>query len=270
MPELTDEQLERVRDLTERTADRVEKYHTEEWQQKAHAGLYRSIGSHARRHAIFSLITGTPDTVRQSFEQSAHGYVDCVKMAQVELQPGKLATLTGAPIKLAKAFYTGVLSGDDETLSRVAETALDLPFEVEVPYDEVDETITFDADKYHLALALAAVAADQPETATDHAEQLRAANVDNEGVNELHFRASIEFVEGMVDRDADMVEQGIRSMIERHERQYDPQNVSDKIACLEATSFLVLARKRGLDVAVDSEFIPGDYVEWLLAEWTDD
>ncbi|WP_265110036.1 hypothetical protein [Halosolutus halophilus] len=82
-----------------------------------------------------------------------------------------------------------------------------------------------------------------------------------ENHDQLHGQAIIDVARGIDTGNAALLEQGIESMLEYHDRQRHEDNVIDLIMSPEATALHIVARERGYDVEIDSESIPTELVE---------
>lgn len=254
----------------------------EEWKRKANhqiteKGLEQGDGNptahgfaagRAKNTALYAVLLGDVGESRDWFRTAAEQHRACgVGWLSPDVE---LGALKGTVSELTDGLHAAVLSGDASLVRTVAETILDV--EREQPYTMTDGTTTtveLDADRYFYAKGFAAVALGESDLAADYLDGLREANRDNDsdGTRHLRMAAGVAFIDGMLSESAERVTEGIERMLDRHVRKLPGEpEVGEDAICIEATSFLVFAKENGLEVEVDTEFIPFDYVEALVSD----
>ncbi|WP_255192249.1 Imm49 family immunity protein [Natronobeatus ordinarius] len=80
-----------------------------------------------------------------------------------------------------------------------------------------------------------------------------------------YFGALWHALTGIVDRDEQAFEDGIAQFLEWHDDNVDFENKTsaDDLVCLPVLTLVVLARRDGMDVSVDSPYVP-DCVDDLV------
>lgn len=261
MREFDDEQRERIRSLKERYEERIEKREgrlqrgevIDEKLPFVHSGF----ASHNHKIGISSVGLGDIETAREHFSLASREYRTSVREARK--REGDLHTFRNIPMTLVNGVYSAALAGNGELARTLSGEILELPPEMRPPHEFVDESVTFHPDKYYLARCLAGAVLDRVDQAD--LEELEAINEDKPPVDALYGQAILDFARGLDEDEPALVERGVESMLEHHDRELDEENVVDVLMCPQATALLVLARQRGYDVEIDSEFVPEDLVE---------
>lgn len=81
-----------------------------------------------------------------------------------------------------------------------------------------------------------------------------------EAFNRAYYLPQATAIEAIGEGDAAAVEAAIEGLLEFHEEFVigsPDTNVVDEAVAFDACAYLALARQRGLDIAVDSEYVPG-------------
>lgn len=158
---------------------------------------------------------------------------------------------------LTEAVVNAVLSRSSGCLEEVTSEILELDSSVR---DLIEENggnpLTFDTCKL-----LAAVSAGQDELASEYVEQVRTTATDSDSA----FSSALPgenpplagACEGLLDGDAAAVTDAVEAMLAAHDENVgdDPRGFRE-IVDRTAAAMLVLARDRGLDVTVDSRYVP--------------
>lgn len=267
MTSLTEEVRGKVRKRKDRIRREKEERSWEERPERAPAA-HTGVALDARAVALYSVLLGEFEQASEWLGSAAEHY-HASGASRLEVNVDLLSTLRNAPHQLVTGLYMAVLAGDESVIREIADTILEMDREHSYQlHDGSFTTVDLDADDYHHARCLAAIAIDDRERAADRLERLQEAIGDQpEGASAEHFARNAAVVDGILDPDPDRITSAIREELAHHERELpgDPE-ISEDLICVEATAMLVLARRAGLAVEVDSEFVPTDYVEWLLPE----
>lgn len=259
MTDLTDGQRERVRRILNLAPDRVDErlQRLEESEVVEHnvPSSYRGVGMKCEKVAVCQVCEGDVALAQEWFTQAARIYR---RAAAAALERPPFATsYRRVPMTLVEALYASACAGTDPTPREIASAILELD-----PTDGVEDVegdIAFKRDKYVFARCLAGAVLDRVEQ--EDLEELEAVNQGKKEVDQLHGQAIIDVARGIDAGNAALLEQGIESMLEYHDRQRHEDNVIDLSMSPEATALHIVAREKGYDVEIDSESIPTELVE---------
>lgn len=261
MPRLDERQRDRLRSLRQRYEEGIEKRKgrlrrgevLEEKLPFAHSSMadeYRTVG-------ITNIGLGEFEAARDAFEEAATWYRTSAREAR--RREGDTHTFRKPPMTLAAGVYAAALAGAVDEARSFAESIRFLDPEAEPPHDFIDEPLSFHPDKYYFAPCLAGAVLDSVDPAD--VDSLEEINEEKPTVDALYGEAAIRFARGVRTDDPGLVEQGIRSMLEYHERTLDEENVVALVMAPEATGLLAIARHLGYDVEIESGFVPERFVE---------
>lgn len=211
--------------------------------------VHYSVGVRYHGVGAFHIALGELDPAREAFADAARHYLS----AAVESRPYRREPPTdkwrNEPIRLVRGLYCAVVAGTDDTLSECAREMLSL---------DDDYLERYPAQLFYRAKALAAVVLDD-DRQREFVEAFEAA-VDPHFVPDDEAIARV--CRGLLDAEESAVVGGVEDLLEHHRDRIDGEPDSkSEVLSLPATALLVLARDRGLDAWVDSEFVPDVLVE---------
>lgn len=157
-------------------------------------------------------------------------------------------------LPLIRGLQTAILSGDSALIDEATNTAIK-----EATSPTVDQLPGAEANPRISAIAaLASVL--NGENPSNHLERLssRVESADRPHDKTL-YPPMDTIIDGLHRRDDDAVEQGIKALEDYHEEFIvgsDVSHFTEKAVNIDACTFIVLARRFGLDVRVQSKYIP--------------
>ncbi|WP_224448653.1 hypothetical protein [Haloprofundus salilacus] len=161
------------------------------------------------------------------------------------------------PQVFQNACYCALWSGDPNLPAKIAEQAKLLE-------QSYLEKFPNNSTKYYRAQALANIL--RGNDASDDLQRLDAALANEETP---HTAAVAMIYRGLVNSNDSTLQPGIQQLITQFEERADPASTnSSDLFAFTATAFLVLVRQQGFEFDVDSDFIPKNYIVWLLGEST--
>lgn len=264
MPELTAEQRQRVQGISKSASDRVDERldRVENGEVVDHKipSSYYGIAMKLESAGVCHFYEDDTQAARAVLARAAAMYRRAVDAARSE--PPYANAYRRCPMTLVEALYVATLAGEFGVVREIATEIIEL--EPEDGADEAVDGVAFETDKYYLATCLAgAVLGDVDRQAM---QELDSINAKKDTPDSLYGDGIIEFARGIASEEPEHFQAAIRSVDEYHELTLNGENVVDLIMAKEATALYILARRRGYDVQVDSEFIPDSLVEACLSD----
>lgn len=150
---------------------------------------------------------------------------------------------------LLNYLYCALLADDGAVVSEAAKIALN----TDIDHYEGFSTLW----RYHYMNALAAIILDTG-TQAEQLANLEETLDDLDGSHAAFFGALWRALAGIEARDADQFTAGIDQLLDWHDGKVDFETKTDPkdLVCRQAAALLVVARRNGMDVHVDSEYIP--------------
>lgn len=216
----------------------------------------------ARDVALYSVLTGEVEQARDWFANAADQYLAGARKRTQHDVDGD--TLNTTPLEYANALYAAILADDRDRIMDIARAVRQLDREQTLfPNSEAIET-TLRADHYWYAQGLATVVLADTEALTTCRTRLATANDANSGSIRLQYDGAVNYFDGILEDDTGTVESGLTCMLERFETDMvgAPASASDYIA-VSVTALAALARRHGLTVTINSDFIPSVLVNTI-------
>ncbi|WP_255191830.1 immunity 49 family protein [Natronobeatus ordinarius] len=216
--------------------------------------VYLSAGSKGQKIGLYKLALGSCVEAVPDFQMSAEWYYKGARETRQRRE--SLSDDFEGGMRLLKYLYSAILSGDDALLEQATEIA----FETHESHYHQFSTV----HRYHLMNALAATVQETGDQ-QHHLDELEATLDDLPDDHPQYFGALWQALTGVVDRDEQAFEDGIAQFLEWHDDNVDFENKTsaDDLVCLPVLTLVVLARRDGMDVSVDSPYVP-DCVDDLV------
>lgn len=210
--------------------------------------VQNSLGGDYRDLGIIASLLSEEAKAREQFAEATDHYLSGVRTARERQDEISKGDWESEPSILLDALYSGILSSDDELLTEVARETLAMDSEY---VTEFPETVY----KYHAAKALASVVFDAEETQT-HLDSLRDALDGLRPELAQFFGAIATVAEGIVGTHGDTVAEGVQELLDHHSSTFEgkPTRTGQAVS-VPATALVSLARRKGIDVTVESEYL---------------
>lgn len=207
--------------------------------------VYRTIGRQSQVIGLYSLSIGECEDSKVEFTTSVLWYRDALE----KLRGRRNSAWESESNNALDVLYSALLSGDEKLVSEAAKSAL------EVPDEYVDRFPTTYRYYYLKAFATAILETDDQQYYLDELEKTLG---DLDGTKEAFFEPLWAALSGLTHRDTEAFLTGIEQFLAWHHSQVDFENKTSAkdLVCRQATALIVLARQKGMDVRVESEYIP--------------
>jgi hypothetical protein len=244
--ELARERIERF----ERSIWKSEwKLENQDLSEESVSRVHDSIGRDVEKIGLYELLLGDVPAATERFEESTRRFLlkyEHKKRAELE-ENGQQGWQTQASI-LQRLLYSAMLSRNDALAADAAKNADDLvAYLHRFPEKEY---------RYHYTRALASVASQSPDE-RDRVDAFRESLDDVKPDFLPYFGSIATALDGVVEDDADLVVDGLEAFLERHDEKAseEPEKLSDHVA-KRATALVLLAKRRGLDIEIESRYVP--------------
>ena len=216
--------------------------------------VHGKLGQRLRTLGLYKLLLGNHDQAREHFKEATRRRLERVRRARALGDEISASDHRNEAHVLRKALFTAALAADEDLLTETADEtmAIDSGF-----VDRVEST-RYD---YYAAKAIASLVVDSDEV-RDHLDGLEASlDLLQSGPRE-YYRSMMETVAGIRREDAEQTATGLQGVLAVHEGdvQGDPDTCGELVS-VTATALFALAHQCGVDVEVESEFVPAEFVE---------
>lgn len=210
--------------------------------------VYNSLGGDYRALGVHFSLLGEESEAREQFTTAIDYYLSGVRTARERKDKITKGNRESEPSILLDALYSGSLSYDDDGLAEVARETLEMDAGYVTEFPETDF-------KYHAAKALASVVLDAEE-AQPHLRSLEGSLDSLRPELKQFFGAIATVVEGILVPDSDTVAEGVQQLLDHHAStvQGEPTTTKEAVS-LPATALLALARRKGIEVTIESEYL---------------
>lgn len=211
---------------------------------------HSSIGDDLRRIGLYKLLLGELSSSEEKFEEATRKkLLKYNYKSEYELEEyGRTCWQTQMSV-LEEVLYTALLARNDELTQKVVAevTKLDSAYKNEYP-----KTVYC----YYHVKALANVAIDSASQ-KEYIDALRESVADEDAHLQQYFGAVAAILDGIRIGDETRVEDGLITLLDRHaeKREGKRSSLRDHVSRRPLALFL-LARKRGLEIDIDSQYIP--------------
>ncbi len=208
---------------------------------------FYDMALHARGIGIGYVLLSEKEKSLEWFGKAADYYLKCQEKAEELKDIVEKSWQENKPLRLVDALHMAVLSKNQDRSGEIANRILDID---ENYLDEIDGT----EDWYYYAKCTAAAVLDQEHLMEEHSRKLDGV-ADKTGSREEYLPL---FVAGLSDSDRQRAENAIQGLLEDHRDRINGGRLSDdELISIEASVWYLLAEGRGLELSVDSKYIPG-------------
>lgn len=237
---LSDEELQqKIEDTTIKIDLNEDALVSEE--QDIRVGTYHMLTMEHHAMGVYRLLEGNVDAACEAFATAAdyqREYLHDVRAHRGEVD---IWREVAEPQLIEHGLWFAILSGDEAVRETIAAEAWAIP----------DAYVERFGRRWLVARAKALAALVTDESRFDEfLDGLEATAHDP--FDELLYNA----YRGIDDGDAQTVETAVERMLERHDDQVEEPRHWDEIMALGPAAIAVLAREQGLDVSVDSPYLP--------------
>lgn len=217
--------------------------------------VYSSLSKRERSIGIYYLVLGDEDEARQWFASSTSHNIAAIVEYRESAHEHEYQTWENEPLKFQDAFYTALLSQDRTVIDRVATEAANIPAIYPDAYSETRPWSDF-------VRTLSAFLRDDPtfeEHLEDLAEYATVFESSATAAMARQYEGLAGALEGLTADDPEQVAAGITAVLASQETERDSTSTKPReLVCLPAAAIYVLALMHGLDLDVDSPFIPDE------------
>jgi len=209
--------------------------------------VHLSIGNDYQQIALFKMALGNCKAAIPEFETSAEWYYDGAR--ETRERRDSLSEDFEGGTTLLKYFYSALLAGDEDLLTQATEIAFETE---ESHYHQFSET-----HRYYLLNALAATVAETGDQQA-YLDELEATLDDLPDDHDQYFGGLWRALSGIVTDDTKLFSEGVDQFLDWHDNNVNFENKTspEDLVCKQVVALLVLARRNGMDVHVDSPYIP--------------
>lgn len=204
---------------------------------------YYDMGLLSRGIAIYSLLLGKEEDALKWFEKAAEYYL-------IRIEKGKELKSVyqgNEPGVFLDALYMSVLSGNINLSAKIASGMLAMNSDFPEKFPDA-------AKSYCYVKSLAGLILNKPEVVVNSLKALVEAN---EKEKSEFFEGASKFIDGMITRNAELVNKGIEKVIKAHEKIFKKDPLTDdELVSISGTVMYLMAKKKNLEPAVKSKYIP--------------
>lgn len=203
--------------------------------------------------ASCELHLGNVEAAREWFARAAladRSYLHLVVTRWEELSSG---AQTRGGTRALSAMINALLAGDHRLIEAITEQVLTLS-------DDYPNEYAGTGEYYWKACTVASIVEDDLTAAIEYLDAYIA--VLDEGEFDTHSEGLVRAHRGLVDADRDRVRQGLQQMLDHHDSALEELPSRMELMSHIVGSHLLLARDRGMDIHVDSEYLPDALEEY--------
>ncbi|WP_327053116.1 hypothetical protein [Halomicrococcus gelatinilyticus] len=244
--ELAEERIERFERSMTRSKWKLE---NQDLSQESVSRVHNSIGRDEEKIGLYRLLLGDVAAATEHLEEATRRYALKYEHKRTyEAEENDQATWQTQRSILERLTYAALLSRNDASVEEAAAKVDDL--------DAYRRQFPRMVHKYHFTTALARVAAD----ADDQRERVDAFGdslADVKPDHQPYFGNLATILDGIVSGDEATVRDGLEAYLDDYDedRNDDPESLSDRVS-KRATALYLLAKRRGVDVEIESRYIP--------------
>jgi hypothetical protein len=215
---------------------------------------HRMAGSKAKAVALYKMSLERCDDAVEDFLTAVKWYQDSITEYR-ERRDSPSDNFEGETT-LLNYLYCAILSGNEGFQKEAAEIALDT---------ESEHYSRFSTEhRYHFMNALASMMLDNGDQQI-HLDKLDDALAEPPADHQRFFGALHTTLSGIVSDDSAQFQEGAEQFLDWHDDNVDFENKTsaEDLVCKQIAALWVLARRNGMDVTVDSPYLP-DCLEELV------
>lgn len=240
------EKIGRVRDVRERTRVLLKNGGVP---KEKRPSTNRMIGNNSRSIALYHFKLGECDEGRDEFQTAVNSYQTAIELSRTRVD----VVDRSDPIRVRDLLHMALLTGDSDLVETAAELALNTPSEYTDEYSSLYH--------YYYVMALAGAITDTGSLK----EYLQLLDTEIDAIDPAYVEDDIHVfyrtwwttLEGIISREEQRVQAGITDLLAHHDDTAPEETTHPKeLVCISATALLVLARWHGLEIHIDSEYIP--------------
>ncbi len=195
-------------------------------------------------------VLGRTDEARAQFRTTAETTLEHIEAAW---DHGDEDAIRALPMKISSGMKRALIAGDDDLATRLGQEALNLGEVDRSRFALASDLRAKEVFEILSAQLWGAIYLDEPlasEVFDEYREAVRAENA-------RHLVPMADIFEGLAAGDQAAVREGIRRRVDLHEERFADgyDNLTNAVATTEA-AFVHLAAHKGIDVSVDSPFLP--------------
>jgi hypothetical protein len=208
--------------------------------------FHARMGAGFRRIGIYALLLDDRETAREWFEKSAAHYVTSVRERRARDVP---VTDNEVPELLLEATYAAVLSHNWELMGVAAREGRGADAD-----GEGDRSAALRCGYARVGFLAALLTG---RDAGARLARLEAAIEDLSPEVRSYYEPYADVFRGLANADGPAVSRGLREMLDLHDEGFDGKPTQPReLVCYPAAALTRLALDRGLDVAIESEYLP--------------
>lgn len=210
---------------------------------------HRMVGHDSRAAAVYYLVLDECEEATHKFRTAATHYRNVVQLARKKSGSPE----ENEPVDLRYLLHVALLADDGTVIMNAADLTLGISSAYVKQYSSL----------YHYYY-VAALAAEIQETG-DQQTYLDELDEVIEGINpdyvekKLHvlYRAWWRVLSGIVSRDEQLFDQGMTELLDHHAEFASSNSTNPKdLVCLSGAALVALARRKGMDIRIESEYVP--------------
>lgn len=215
----------------------------------------RLVIKSAHRVGLGLLYSGDETETREWFAAVSPGWISNAQTKwEFELEGDKRPRIHRLPWRhFYHALQTSILSGNDAVIESSATTVWE-----KATTPELDDLPGQEhAHRAWIVRAFAALLLGRDDV-SDYLEEARA-RLEDDNYHQEYFGSQVDAIEGIFEQDEATTRAAIEDALAFHEASFtdnEDMHFVEEAVSADACAFVALARQRGLDVRVDSEYVP--------------
>ncbi|MHC3381906.1 Imm49 family immunity protein [Haloarcula sp. H-GB5] len=220
---------------------------------KPYTTALRALSHEAREIVSCELLLGNVTEAREWAARLALANRSFIHQIETRTDEISKSTLGTGGSRAMWGIFGAVLAGDERLIATLA--AQMHSFEFIDRYTDPEEF-------YWCGSFLAALLADEPADAK-HARNEFEQVLDDPGD---HWRGTRDVQIGLIERDSDRVTNGIERILKHHREHVEDMPRWRELLSLSASVYVLVARDYGLEIDIESEYLPDAIREYSLDE----
>lgn len=243
-----EEKIREKLELYEKIVDRkVGKLETGKIPKDNVSQVYLSVGNKSHAVGLYKLALGECDSAVLDFVTSAEWYYKGT--VKTRDQRESISDDFEGETTLLKYLYSALLTSEEELVIQAAKLAND----TSVRHYHQFSTI----HRYYFMQAITATILNKGDQ-QEYISEMEKSLTDLDGTTKTFFEALWIALSGITKEDRERFRSGIEQLLEWHDQKTDFKNKTsaNDLVSRQAIALITLARRKGIDVYVDSEYIP--------------